>query len=61
MDLWFLAQYALIESIKAEIEAMKIQNKINEINKRPPKYDSSYFENKAQELKSIEHDIYMNR
>jgi len=46
-------RFALVSAVNAEIDGMKADNNIRELNGLIPCYDSSSFEYKANELRNI--------
>jgi hypothetical protein len=58
---WLLAQQALIEECKAEVDGMKASNKQAEFDGDNLLYLEDAFQKKALEFKSIYFDIMQNR
>ena len=61
MKAWLLMQYAEIEAIKAEIEAMKTLNKERELNDYSLAYYEAAFLDKAVMLRKISEEINKQR
>lgn len=52
---------ALVLALQAEIEGMKVQNKLHEANNYPYEYNNGHFQGKAEELRNLAytHDLQL--
>lgn len=57
MDAWLLSKYAVIESLKAKIEAMKVCNQFMRTLRTPILYNEECFQEIANQLLSISNQI----
>ena len=53
VDKYDIKRIIEMEAIKAEIEAMKIANKLQNLLKKSPIYDENFFFKKAEELRIL--------